>query len=157
MSWFAEDLIYLFRSQRLHVNAKYKPAIDPLFTYMGLDVFGPWPVAVRKTQGRHTESKRWAVTFTCMATGEIYLEVIKSMTALCFINFLCRLFAFRVLRSDCGTNFVIACKELQIDKQLCQNININCCLNWLRTINYTNTNNAAQTENLSPTSNTWLI
>ncbi len=102
--------------------------IDPPFTYVGLDVFGPWPVAARKTRGGQAEAKRWAVIFTCMTTRAIHLEVIESMSASCFINCLRRFFAIRgpakILRSDCGTNFVRACKELQIDKQGCNNTNI---------------------------------
>ncbi|KAL4008122.1 hypothetical protein ACER0C_001974 [Sarotherodon galilaeus] len=36
---------------------------DPAFTCVGLDVFGPWPVTVRKTRGGQAEAKRWAVIY----------------------------------------------------------------------------------------------
>lgn len=98
---------------------------DPPFAYVGLDVFGPWPVTVRKTRGGQSDAKRWAVIFTCMSTRAIHIEIIESMDTSSFINALRRFFAIRgsvkLLRSDCGTNFVSACKELQIDKQGCHN------------------------------------
>ncbi|XP_025754388.1 uncharacterized protein LOC106097728 isoform X2 [Oreochromis niloticus] len=102
---------------------------DPAFTHVGLDVFGPWPVTVRKTRGGQADAKRWAVIFTCMSTRAIHIEVIESMDTSSFINALRRFFAIRgavkLLRSDCGTNFVSACKELQIDKQGCYNSKLN--------------------------------
>ncbi|XP_039463670.1 uncharacterized protein LOC120436908 [Oreochromis aureus] len=102
---------------------------DPPFTYVGLDVFGPWPVTVRKTRGGQAEAKRWAVIFTCMSTRAIHIEVIEAMDTSSFINALRRFFAMRgavkLLRSDCGTNFVSACRELQIDKKGCHNDKIN--------------------------------
>ncbi|XP_077080710.1 uncharacterized protein LOC143733040 [Siphateles boraxobius] len=98
---------------------------DPPFTHVGLDVFGPWPVMIRKTRGGQSDAKRWAVIFTCMSTRAIHIETIESMDTSSFINALRRFFAIRgavkLLRSDCGTNFVGACKELQIDKQGCHN------------------------------------
>ncbi|RXN35870.1 hypothetical protein ROHU_003454 [Labeo rohita] len=98
---------------------------DPPFTYVGLDVFGPWPVTVRKTRGGQSDAKRWGVIFSCMSTRAIHIEIIESMDTSSFINALRRFFAIRgtvkLLRSDCGTNFVSACKELQIDKQGCHN------------------------------------
>ncbi|KAK0140410.1 hypothetical protein N1851_022619 [Merluccius polli] len=105
---------------------------DPPFTCVGLDVFGPWHVTGRKTRGGQAEAKRWAVIFTCMSTRAIHIEVIESMDTSSFINALRRFFAIRgaakLLRSDCGTNFVSACRELQIDKRGCHNSKINTCL-----------------------------
>ena len=105
---------------------------DPPFTCVGLDVFGPWHVTGRKTRGGQAEAKRWAVIFTCMSTRAIHIEVIESMDTSSFINALRRFFAIRgaakLLRSDCGTNFVSACRELQIDKRGCHNGKINTCL-----------------------------
>ncbi|XP_026036546.1 uncharacterized protein LOC113029762 [Astatotilapia calliptera] len=102
---------------------------DPPFTCVGLDVFGPWPVTVRKTRGGQAEAKRWAVIFTCMSTRAIHIEVIEAMDTSSFINALRRFVAMRgavkLLRSDCGTNFVSACRELQIDKKGCHNDKIN--------------------------------
>lgn len=103
---------------------------DPPFTCVGLDVFGPWSVTVRKTRGGQAEAKRWVVIFTCMSTRAIHIEVIESMDTSSFINALRRFFAIRgaakLLRSDCSTNFVSACRELQIDKgRGCHNGKIN--------------------------------
>lgn len=52
---------------------------DPPFRCVGLDVFGSWLVAVRKTRGGQAEAKRWAVIFKCMSTRAIHIEVIESM------------------------------------------------------------------------------
>ena len=89
----------------------------PPFSYVGLDVFGPWLVSARRTRGGMANSKRWAVLFTCLTTRAIHIEVIESMDASCFINALRRFLALRgpavQFRSDCGTNFVGARNELQ--------------------------------------------
>ncbi|XP_076849002.1 uncharacterized protein LOC143497110 [Brachyhypopomus gauderio] len=92
--------------------------IDPAFTYVGLDVFGPWSVTSRHTRRNSAESKRWAVMFTCLSTRAVHLEVIESMSTSSFINALRRFLSIRGpvrhLRSDRGTNFIGACKELKI-------------------------------------------
>ena len=89
----------------------------PPFSYVGLDVFGPWQICARRTRGGLAHSKRWAVLFTCMSTRAIHIEVIESMDTSSFINALRRFLAVRgpviQLRSDCGTNFVGARNELQ--------------------------------------------
>ena len=91
---------------------------EPPFTYVGLDVFGPWTVVARRTRGGQAQSKRWATLFTCMSTRAIHIELIDSMDSSTFINALRRFFALRgpakQIRSDCGTNFIGACKELEI-------------------------------------------
>ncbi|XP_067279227.1 uncharacterized protein [Pseudorasbora parva] len=93
---------------------------NPPFTYVGLDVFGPWMVSARRTRGGHAESKRWAILFTCMSIRAVHIEVIESMDASSCINALRRFFSIRgpakQLRSDCGTNFVGASKELGLNK-----------------------------------------
>ncbi|XP_041432389.1 uncharacterized protein LOC121398035 [Xenopus laevis] len=95
---------------------------DPPFTNVGLDVFGPWSVATRHTRGVHTGAKRWAVMFTCMSSRAVHIEVIESMDASSFINAFRRFIAIRgpvkCIRSDRGTNFVGAVKELQIPSNL---------------------------------------
>lgn len=94
----------------------------PPFTYMGLHVFGPWSVTSRRTWCGQANAKRWAVIYTCMNTQPIHIEVIESMNTSCFINSLRHFFAIRgpvkQFRSDCGTNFLCACKELQINKRV---------------------------------------
>ena len=89
----------------------------PPFSYVGLDVFGPWEICVRRTRGDLAHSKRWAVLFACISTRTVHIEFIESMDTSSFINALRRFLAIRgpviQLRSDCGTNFVGACNELQ--------------------------------------------
>lgn len=89
---------------------------SPPFTYVGLDVFGPWNVVTRRTRGGAAQSKRWAILFTCMSTRAAHIEVIESMDTASCINALRRFFALRgpakQLRSDRGTNFVGASSEL---------------------------------------------
>lgn len=59
-----------------------------------------------------------AVLFTCMSTRAVHIELIEAMDTSSFINALRRFFALRgpakQIRSDCGTNFTDACKELHI-------------------------------------------
>ncbi|XP_041418746.1 uncharacterized protein LOC121393682 [Xenopus laevis] len=95
---------------------------DPPFTHIGLDVFGPWTVCSRRTRGGSADSKRWAVLFTCLNIRAIHIEVIESMDTSSFINSFRRFFAIRgqvkTIRSDRGTNFVGACRELGISSNL---------------------------------------
>lgn len=65
----------------------------PPFSYVGLDVFGPWQVCARRTRGGFANAKRWAVLFTCMTTRAIHIEVIESMVTSSFINALRRFLA----------------------------------------------------------------
>ncbi|KAK7898591.1 hypothetical protein WMY93_019444 [Mugilogobius chulae] len=92
----------------------------PPFTYVGLDVFGPWMVTARRTRGGHAECKRWAIMFSCLTSRAVHIELIETMDATSCINALRRFFAIRgpakKLKSDCGTNFIAACKELGMDK-----------------------------------------
>lgn len=48
----------------------------PPFSAVGVDVFGPWTVAARKTRGGLSHNKRWAVLFTCLTSRAIHIEVI---------------------------------------------------------------------------------
>ena len=88
----------------------------PPFTYVGLDVFGPWQVTTRKTRGGAVHSKCWAVIFTCLTIRAIHVELIESMDTSSFINAVRQFFAIRgpaaQLRSDNRTNFVGAYNEL---------------------------------------------
>ncbi|XP_065131850.2 uncharacterized protein [Paramisgurnus dabryanus] len=95
---------------------------EPPFTYVGTDVFGPWTISARRTRGGHVNSKRWAVLFTCLAIRAVHIEVVESMDTSCFINAMRRFIAIRgpikQMRSDRGTNFVGACRELGIPSNL---------------------------------------
>lgn len=88
----------------------------PPFSYVGLDVFGPWSVVTRRTRGGQADSKRWAIIFSCMSSRAVHIEVIESLSTSSCINALRRFFSIRgpakQLRSDCGTNFIGACREL---------------------------------------------
>ncbi|XP_072921262.1 uncharacterized protein [Hemitrygon akajei] len=93
----------------------------PPFTYVGLDVFGPWTITTRRTRGQ-AESKRWAIIFSCTSLRAVHIEVIESLDTSSCINALRRFFALRgpekQLRSDCSTNFVGVSKELGMDKMV---------------------------------------
>ena len=96
--------------------------VSPPFTNVGLDVFGPWVISSRRTRGGLAESKRWAVMFTCMSSRGVHIEVIESLTTSSFINALRRFFSIRGpakhIRSDQGTNFVGACRELGLQSNI---------------------------------------
>ncbi|XP_056006838.1 uncharacterized protein LOC130050616 [Ostrea edulis] len=80
-------------------ECRIKPS--PPFTYVGVDVFGPWEVTTRKARGGSANSKRWALLF---------IERVEDMSSPTFINSLKRCVAIRgkvrEFRSDRGTNFV---------------------------------------------------
>nr|XP_021331373.1 uncharacterized protein LOC110439581 [Danio rerio] len=122
-----------FEEQHMADLPSERLKICPPFTYVGLDVFGPWSVTTRRTRGGQAESKRWAIMFGCMSSRAVHIEVIESMDASSCINALRRFFALRgpakQLRSDCGTNFVGACKELGMDKMVQRYLSEQGC-NW---------------------------
>lgn len=84
----------------------------PPFTYCAVDYFGPWMIK----EGRK-ELKRYGVLFTCLFSKAIHLEVANSLDTRSFVNalrrFICRRGPVRQLRSDRGTNFVGARRELE--------------------------------------------
>lgn len=84
----------------------------PPFTYCAVDYFGPWI-----TKDGRKELKKYAVLFTCMASRAIHLECANSMDTASFINalrrFICIKGPVRLLRSDQGSNFIGARRELK--------------------------------------------
>lgn len=92
---------------------------SPPFTFVGVDVFGPWTIITRRTRGGSAHSKRWAVLFTCLYSRAVHIEVIEEMTSSSFINAMRRFIAMRgavsEFRSDRGTNFVGAASELNMN------------------------------------------
>lgn len=92
---------------------------SPPFTFIGLDTFGPWSIVTRKTRGGASNSKRWAVLFTCLYTRAIHIEVIEELSSSSFINCLRRFISLRgnvkEIRSDRGSNFVGATEDLDVN------------------------------------------
>ena len=92
---------------------------SPTFTFVGVDVFGPWEVSTRCTRCGSACSKRWGVLFPCLACRAIHIELVEEMSTSSFINALRQLYALwgpvSEFRSDHGTNFVGSTNELHIN------------------------------------------
>lgn len=89
---------------------RLKPA--PPFTNCAVDYFGPFVIR----EGRK-DLKRYGVLFTCMASRAGLVDVAATLETDSFINafrrFVSRRGPIRQLRSDQGTNFVGASRELR--------------------------------------------
>ena len=84
------------------------------FTYSGVDYFGPFQV--KRGRGK-VAGKRWGAIFVCMNSRAVHLEVAKSLETddfiLLLMRFLNRRGHVKELRSDNGTNFVGANREIK--------------------------------------------
>lgn len=84
----------------------------PPFTYCGVDLFGPFIIKQKRS-----EVKRYGTLFTCLSCRAIHIEVPSTMENDSFIQCLRRFIDhrgnIRYMRSDNGSNFVGAEKELQ--------------------------------------------
>ncbi|XP_033120774.1 uncharacterized protein LOC117119905 [Anneissia japonica] len=85
----------------------------PVFDNSGLDMFGPFEIK----QGR-SMVKRYGLLFTCLATRAIHLEIVQTANTDSCLNairrFICRRGIISSLRTDNGTNFIGAEKELRV-------------------------------------------
>jgi len=83
----------------------------PPFTYSAVDYFGPFYIK----DGRK-DVKRYGVIFTCMSSWAVHIETMNMLETDSYINALRRFLAehgpVRQIRSDRGTNFVGAKREL---------------------------------------------
>ena len=83
----------------------------PPFTYVGMDLFGPFFVRIGRA-----EVKRYGCVYTCFTTRAVHLEVLISLEADSFINGFIRFMARRgcpkKVWSDNGTNIVGARGEM---------------------------------------------
>ena len=93
----------------------------PAFTHVGVDLFGPF--FVKRGRGRE---KRYGCLFTCMNVRAVHIEVLHSLEADAFLNGLNRFIARRgcpaSMRSDNGTNFVGAARELHEEVMSCARV-----------------------------------
>ncbi|XP_069109978.1 uncharacterized protein [Argopecten irradians] len=101
---------------------------SPPFTFVGVDVFGPWTIVTRRTRGGSASSKRWAVLFTCLSSRAVHIELLEEMSSSSFINSVRRFYAIRgkvaEFRSDRGTNFVGAISDLDATAIFIEDLNI---------------------------------
>ena len=93
---------------------------EPPFSYVGIDCFGP----IEVKQGR-SHVKRYSCLFTCLTVRAVHVEILHSLSADSMINALRRFISMRgcpkEIRSDNGTNFTKADKELREAVQLWNN------------------------------------
>ena len=84
----------------------------PPFSYVGVDIFGPFQVKERRST-----LKKFVSLFTCLNTRAVHLESSSHMDTDHFIMMLRRFIGrrghIRLLRSDNGTNFVGCDNELR--------------------------------------------
>ncbi|XP_078384040.1 uncharacterized protein LOC144666486 [Oculina patagonica] len=84
----------------------------PPFTYVGVDYFGPYI-----TKEGRKERKRYGALFTCLVSRAVHIEVAHSLDTDSFLQalrrFISRRGPVREIRSDNGTNFVGARRELR--------------------------------------------
>ena len=89
---------------------------EPLFTYTGVDSFGPFHVKI----GRGTK-KVYGCNFVCLTCRAIHIEDVGSLESGAFIQDLWRLISIRgavkEVWSDNGTNFTCGEKEIEMSSK----------------------------------------
>ena len=85
---------------------------DPPFTYVGVDCFGPLEVNLGRS---HVKS--YGCLFTCLTMRALHLKILQSLSSDSTINAIRRFISVlgspKEIRSDNGTNFTRANKELR--------------------------------------------
>ncbi|CAG7665201.1 unnamed protein product, partial [Allacma fusca] len=90
--------------------------MSPPFTHTGVDYAGP--VQIRESLRRNARtSKAYIAVFVCLCTKAVTLELVSDLTTSAFLaaltRFSCRRIKPRTIKSDNGTTFVGANRELQ--------------------------------------------
>jgi len=111
----AKCKLYWARPMQQRMAELPKDRVSPKtypFSHVGVDCFGP----ILTKQGR-SQLKRYGCLFTCLNTRAVHIELLTSMDTDAFINGLRRFMSRRgkpeLIRSDNGTNFVGAQRELK--------------------------------------------
>ena len=112
------DCLWCRRRMAVPITQKMAPLPEhrlssaPPFTNSGVDFFGPF--FAKRGRGH---VKIYGVIFTCLSCRAVHLDIADSMSTDSFINVLRRFISrrgpVRILRSDRGTNFVGAERELR--------------------------------------------
>ena len=107
---------------------------SPPFSFIGIDVMGPWNVVLRKTRGHKASTKRWGLLITCLYCRAVHIETLESLSA---DSFLCALRRFIALRgpaqaafTDCGTNFVGASSQLKEMEREIREFSVSVGMEW---------------------------
>ena len=112
-----------------------KISTESPFTYVGLDMFGPFMVKQYRK-----EMKQYGIIFTCLSSHAVHLEVVQNMETDSFIQALRRFIArrgnIRLIRCVNGTNFVGTKSELQrslsqMDEDKISHFLENCGTDWV--------------------------
>ena len=96
-------------------------------TNTGADYLGPYHIKLfKKPRSNKATAKRYIALFTCLTTRAVHLQIVGDLSTDAFIfaltRFISRKIKVNIIRSDNGTTFVSASKEL---KQAIKNIDQN--------------------------------
>ena len=69
---------------------------SPVFTYTGMDLFGPYNVSEGVSTRKNSSTKKvWGLIFVCMTTRAIHLETVGGLDVCSFRNALRRFFCYQ--------------------------------------------------------------